>query len=420
MSGIILAEPQEQRRNRLASLVLLRRLATYNVRIGLEKVAMVAIAIAITLASEQRIVGWLALLPALVGTALNLLALHVTQGAPRGRLLRRYEAHLSTIEGHPQLNLPAFVECLGAVGLIVAGAWAVTDLPDVWRLVYVAVGTAYACLVSCSIFDDNAWYNPDVRSPTWQEIDRVLCGVQICALVLAVSWWAPWQPSERIGLVVVAAIGFIVPLRAGATQLLVADLEPLVEAERQRGTRLVIEETARELLPILTELRQLAAELGPDGASVQRLAESALSGVADIPNQVAHSVTQGEGQPLQVVAERLISLAGAAGRDLTVTLPPNLNLVDADRRLASQAMRDLAGNAISASATRIYIELRQIGPRLVVLVADDGRPIPDGAWKSAGSSSAELESKLAARGGTLSVEMSNLNKVVMATWVLAG
>lgn len=420
MSGIILAQPQEQRRDRLASLVLLRRLTTYTVRLGLEKSAMVMIAVAVTLVSDQRLLGWLALLPALIGTGLNLLALLVTQGTPRGRLLRRYEAHLSTIEGHPQLNLPAFVECLGAVGLIVAGAWTVTDLPDAWRLVYVAVGTAYACLVSCSIFDDNAWYNPDVRSPTWQEIDRVLCGVQVCALVLVVSWWAPWQPSERIGLVVVAAIGFTVPLRAGATQLIVADLEPLVETERQRGTRLVIEETSRELLPILTELRQLATELGPDGASVQRLAESALSGVADIPNQVAHSVAQGEGQPLQVVAERLISLAGAAGRELTVTLPPNLSLVDEDRTLASQAMRDLAGNAISASATRIYVELRRIGPRLVVIVADDGRPIPDGVWKSAGSSSAALETKLAARGGSLTVENGPLNKVVVATWGSAG
>jgi hypothetical protein len=286
--------------------------------------------------------------------------------------------------------------------------------------VYVAAGTAYACLVSCSIFDDNAWYNPKVRSPTWQEVDRVLCGIQVCVLVLGVSWWAPWQPGERIGLVVVAAIGFTVPLRAGATQLLVADLEPLVEAERQRGTRLVIEETSRELLPILTELRQLAAELGPDAAAVQRLADSALSGIADIPNQVAHSATQGDGQPLQVVAERLSSLARAAGRDLTVTLPPNLSLVDDDRRLASQAMRDLAGNSISASATRIYVELRQIGPRLVVIVADDGHPIPDGVWKSPGSSSAALEAKLAARGGSLSVENSTLNKLVMATWVSAG
>jgi glucose-6-phosphate-specific signal transduction histidine kinase len=83
-------------------------------------------------------------------------------------------------------------------------------------------------------------------------------------------------------------------------------------------------------------------------------------------------------------------------------------------------MRDLAGNAISASATRIYVELRQIGPRLVVIVADDGHPIPDGVWKSPGSSSAALEAKLAARGGSLSVENSTLNKLVMATWVSAG
>lgn len=420
MSGIILARPQESRRDRLANLVLLRRLTTYTHRIGAAKLAMVAVAVGVTLASDHRHLAWLALMPALVGTVLNLLAVFVTQGTPRGRLLRRYEAHLSTIEGHPQLNLPTFVECLGAVGLIVGAAWAVTDLPDAWRLVYVAAGTAYACLVSCSIFDDGAWYNPEVRSPAWQEVDRVLCGVQVCALVLLVSWWAPWEPAERIGVVVVAATGFIVPLRAGATQLLVADLEPLVEAERQRGTRLVIEESTRELLPILTEIRQLATVLGPGASAVQQLAESALSGIADLPNQVAHSATQGEGRPLQVVADRLVSLAETAGAELRVTLPPTLTLTEDDLRLASQAMRDLGGNAISAGATRIYIELRRIGPRLLVLVADDGRRIPAGVWKSPGSSSAALEARLAERGGSLSVENSTLNKVVMATWVAAG
>ena len=56
----------------------------------------------------------------------------------------------------------------------------------------------------------------------------------------------------------------------------------------------------------------------------------------------------------------------------------------------------------------------------MVIVADDGRPIPDGVWKSPGSSSAALEAKLAAREGSLTVENSALNKLVMATWVSAG
>lgn len=417
MSGIILAQPQEVRRDRLANLVLLRRLGTYSRRNATEKVVPVAMAIGVTLCSDHHLLGWLALIPALVGTALNLLALLVTQGSPRGRLMRRYEAHLSTIEGHPQLNLPALVECFGAVALLVGAAWAVSDVSAIWRLVYVAAATAYMCLVSCSIFDDSAWYNPNVRSPQWQEVDRVLCGVQICALVLGVTWWAPWQPAERIGLIAIAAIGFVVPLRAGGTQLLVADLEPLVEAERQRGTRLVIEETARELLPILTEIRQLSAVLGSEASRVQRLAESALSGMADIPNQVAHSAAQGDGPSLQVIADRLVTLGESAGRELTVTLPPDPALSDDDRALASQAMRDLAGNAMSASANRIYVELRRIGPRLLVLVADDGRPLPQQAWKTPGSSSSALEARLKARDGSLSVENGPLNKIVMATWM---
>ncbi len=421
MSGIILARPQEQRRDRFANLVLLRRLASYTGVLSANKVAAVVVAVAITLASDNRLVAGLALLPALVGTVLDVVALRVTQGTPRGRLLRRYEKHLATSEGHPQLNLPALVECVGAVAMVAAAAWAVTDLPTIVRITYVGVATGYVAAVCCSIFDDNAWYNPAVRAPQWQEVDRVLCGVQACAVVLLITWWAPWGEAERIGLIAIAACGFLVPLRAGATQLLVSDLEPLVEAERQRGTRLVIEETSRELLPILAEIRQLSADLvpdlGPAAERVHRLAESALSGIADIPNQVAHSARQDGGQSLRVVADRLVTLGRAAGRELSVTLPAGPELAPDDRQLASQAMRDLAGNAISARANRIYVELRRVGPRLVIIVADDGRPIPSGAWKSPGSSSAALEAKLAARGGALSAENGALNKVVMATWV---
>lgn len=417
MSGIILAQPQEARRDRLANLVLLRRLTTYTRRIGAEKVFMVALAIAISLASDHRLLAWLALAPAVLGTVLNLLAMVATHGTPRGRLMRRYEYHLSSVEGDPTLNLPAVFECVGAVALVVGAAWAVTDLPGICRLVYLAAASAYACLVSCSIFDDGAWYNPGVRSPRWQEIDRVLCGAQLSVLVLGVAWFAPWEPSEHAGLIAIAAIGFVVPLRAGATQLLVSDLDPLVESERQLGTRLVIEETSRELLPILTEIRQLSTALGPRAARVQRLAEAALVGMADIPNQVAHSASQRDGQPLRVVADRLIALGESAGRELTVTLPAELLLAEDDRALASQAMRDLAGNAMSASANRIYVELRRIGPRLVVLVADDGRPFPERAWKAPGSSSLALDARLKARGGSLSVEAGPLNKVVIATWV---
>ena len=417
MSGIILAQPQDRRRDRLASLVLLRRLAGFSRWSVVSKTAVMLVAVSVTLCSQHRLVAWVLLMPALVGTALDLLAVHVTQGTPRGRLLRGYEAHLVEVEGDQRLNLPAYVECVGAVAMVAAAAWAVTDLPNGVRLVYVAVATAYLGTVSSSIFDDSAWYNPEVRAPHWQEIDRILCGVQACVVVLAITWTAPWGPAMRIGLIAIAVSGLLVPLRAGQTQLLVADLGPLVEAERQRGTRLVIEEASRELLPVLIEMRQVCAELGPEAANVARLAESALAGIGDIPNQVAHSARQLDGQPLQVVADRLISLGESAGRDLTVAIPATLDLGDVDRSLASQTMRDLAGNAISAQATRIHVEVRRAGPRLMIIVADDGRPIPAAAWRAPGSSTAALAARLDERQGSLTFEHGNLNKVVMATWV---
>src|SRR6478735_5673260 len=184
MSGIILAQPQERRRARLANLVLLRRLVDYTNRVSIEKAGAVVVALGINLASDHRLLASITLLPALVGTVLNLLALQVTHGRPRGRLLHRYETHLSTSQGNPRPNLPAVVECIGGVCMVAGAAWAVTDLPDVVRMVYVAVATGYLVAVCSSIFDDNAWYNPAVRSPHWQEIDRILSGVQVCAVML--------------------------------------------------------------------------------------------------------------------------------------------------------------------------------------------------------------------------------------------
>jgi hypothetical protein len=133
MSGIILAQPQDRRRDRLASLVLLRRLAAFSRWSVVSKIAVILVAVAVTLCSQHRLVAWLLLMPALAGTTLDLLAVQVTQGTPRGRLLRGYEAHLIRVEGHQRLNLPAYVECVGAVSMVAAAAWAVTDLPPAGR-----------------------------------------------------------------------------------------------------------------------------------------------------------------------------------------------------------------------------------------------------------------------------------------------
>jgi signal transduction histidine kinase len=415
---MILAQPQELRRDRLADLALLRRLSAYTTRTTLAKLVSVAVALGVAAASDRAWLPWLALVPVLIGITLHLLAVLVTRRGTGTVGLRQYEAHLTGLEGQPALNLPAVAECCGGIFLVVGAAWTVGDLSGVSRLSYLAAAASYLCLVSSSIFDESSWYNPAVRSPSWQEINRYLCGLQMAAVLLLIAWWAPWTPTEKAGVAVVASWSIVVWLRVGATQYLLQDLEQLVEQERQVGTRFVIEETRRSLLPPLVEIRQLAAGLGDVARPVLEHAQRAIDGIQDIPNQVAHSVRHGQGETLETVAERLVTLSDAAAAELTVQLPSAVDLREADRATASLAMRDLVGNAVSAGAARVTLTVRKLGPRMLVAVTDDAPPMPTGAWKSPGTSSAALEARLAALSGSLSVDSAATSKTVTATWMV--
>src|SRR3954449_7932090 len=107
---MILAQSQELRRDRLAGLALLRRLAEYTTRTTVAKLVAVAVAVAIVSASHRPLLPWLALVPAVAGLGLNVLALAVTTSEPKSALLRRYEAHLTRVQGRQQMNLPAIAE----------------------------------------------------------------------------------------------------------------------------------------------------------------------------------------------------------------------------------------------------------------------------------------------------------------------
>jgi signal transduction histidine kinase len=414
---MILTQPQELRRGRLAYLAFLRRLRPYSLRMAYTRGALVLVAVVIDLSSKHALIACLLTLPAVVGTSLSYLAAIAPGIESNQPLLRIYEEHLARTDGYPRLNLPAIVELWGSILLIVAAAWAVVDLPGSVRLAYLATATLFICNVSCAIFDDHAWYNPAVRSPRWQEIDRVLSGPQMGLLVLGIAVWAPWTSTERVGVLILACWSFLVPLRITSTQHLTRNLEPLVEEERQFGTRFVIEQTTESLLPPLTEALRLARGQGTCGEPLTTLISSAIDGIIDIPNQVAHSARVVDGDPLRTVADRLASLAASAGRSIDIVMPSALALAAPDRTLASLAMRDLVGNAITAGAGEIVLTVRVLGPRLMVIVTDDGRAMPEGAWKSAGTSSASLERRLLDRRGSLSLDSAGDAKTVTATWV---
>jgi hypothetical protein len=418
---VILTQPQDERRDRLANLAYLRRLADFTRREAAVRVSVLALALPLALVSSSRSLAVLVCLPALVGIVLNLTASAVVGGATTQHpLVGWYEEHLARTEGSPRLNLPAFVESVGAVCLAIVPAWVTTDLPQPVRLLLLGLAAANLCSVSGSIFDDNAWYNPLVRAPRWQEVDRIVSGPQVSLVIVASAWFAPWPaPSiARTGVVIVSLWGLLVSLRITSSQHLTRDLAPLVEHERQFGTRFVITETTRALTPPLLEAGRIAVALGPDAARVAALASDAVARINDIPAQVARSAWSRSDVPLATVSERLSTLASAAGAALEVQFPARLRLVEDDRRLAGQAMLDLTGNAITAGAAQIVLTLQQLGDRLMVIVTDNGRPMPPGAWKSAGTSSAALEQRVSARHGYLTVDQAAGSKTVTASWVV--
>jgi hypothetical protein len=413
---VILSQRQDQRRDRLANLAFLRRSVGHgyymtNLRFAL----LVGIALIVT-TSDRHTWAFLWMTPAVAGTLLHCLGLTAASYDGTNLWVRRYEAHLARTQGRPRLNLSAVFEIGGSVGLVGLAGHVVSDLNPGLRLLCLVFAVTYTCTVAYAIYDDSAWYNPEVRSPRWQEWSRILCAPQLVVLILALAvFGAQWSPGAYRAPFLVAAYGIVPSILLTLNQFMTSGLNRLVERERQHGTRFVIEQTMRLLEP-LNEARRLAEQLGQP--QIAALAENAVNSLRDIPQQVVHAGREDESAPLATIADRMAVLVESAGAEMSAHVPADLQLSESDRKLASVVIRDLIGNAIKAKARHIGLTVIPTGARMFVVVTDDGVPMPRGAWRAPGTSSALLAARLRERSGGLRVEKwADQTKAVAANWL---
>lgn len=163
----------------------------------------------------------------------------------------------------------------------------------------------------------------------------------------------------------------------------------------------------------MAELELLAAEHAADAPVLLALATHARSRLRDTLAAAEHP-----GAPRRSVDELLgpvLTLARAIGVAVELEVAPGV-LTDSVLPTAVWVLRDLVGNAINADATHVRAQVRGDGGRVRLAVSDDGRRMPAGVWKSAGTSSARLERHLILLGGSLTAEDTPGGKVVTAVF----
>ncbi len=408
------------RRDRLAYLAMLRRSSVYNLRsLSLRVVAVAAVGAA-SLNSRH----WLAVLVlCLPATACLVLQTVKARHEHAGSLPRRWPAtalyaEVSHKDGRHELPLETYTELVSGLLLVAVASWVATDLPPLVRVVALAGAVGHLVCTSCAIFTDHAWYNPEEADrPVWHEVVRWFCGPVTAGLVSAVALPAEWSESTWLAAVVLCLAPLLVSVRVRDADLMVSHLGALVREEAHTGRELVISETHGALS---THLRLLEQEARAVRSSAPTLYELAVSANARLRETMTLArIGQTSSTTPASLAAPVLTLARAVGAQVGVDIQVE-HLDREDRDLARVVLSDLVGNAVNAGAGVIAVHLAERGGLLVIEVVDDASPMPSGVWKSAGTSSERLETRLAALQGSLTCEEGPGTKTVRAQWVPSG
>ena len=410
----------QSRRDRLAYLTMLRRSSAYNLRATAVRAVAVAAVGTGVLHSERWLLGLLLWLPAVVVVALQLVQSHHERAASLPRLwpATALHAELSRKNGRHDIAVETYAEIVAGLLLVVLTSWVVTDLPDLLRLLLLVAAVGHFTSTACAIFTDHAWFNPDERGrPVWHEALRVVSGPLTAGLVSVLALPAHWPESTWLAAVVVCLAPLLVSLRVRDTDLALAHLVPLVREESHAGRELVISETHGALS---THLRLLEQEARAVRSSAPTLYELAVSANARLRETMTLArIGQDSSTTPASLAAPVLTLARAVGAEVSVDIDAD-DLGRDDRDLARIVLSDLVGNAVNAGAGAIAVHLAQRPGLLVIEVEDDASPMPDGVWKSPGTSSARLEARLTGLQGSLSCEHGAGTKTVRARWVPRG
>ncbi|GAA1426705.1 hypothetical protein GCM10009616_01930 [Microlunatus lacustris] len=410
----------QSRRGRLAYLTMLRRSGTYALRsIALRAVVVVAVATGVV-HSDHRLLALALWLPAAACVLLQLLQAHHerTGSTPRFWPATALHAELSRKNGRHDIAFETYVEIAGGLLLVVLAAWVVTDLPPLLRLVLLTAAVGHFACTACTIFTDHAWFNPDERGrPVWHEVLRWVSGPLTAGLVSVLALPARWPQETWLAAVVVCLAPLLVSLRVRDTDLTLSHLVPLVREEAHAGRELVISETHGALSTHLRLLEQEARGVRTSSPTLYELAVSANARLRE--TMTLARIGEASSTTPASLAAPVLTLARAVGAEVSVQIDAE-HLGREDRDLARIVLSDLVGNAVNAGAATIGVHLAQRPGELVIEVEDDASPMPVGVWKSTGTSSARLQTRLAGLQGSLTHEQGSGTKTVRARWVPQG
>lgn len=404
------------RRSTLAYLTVLRGASSYHLTARHFHGALGLVALALVIPSVHVMTAVPVVLVALGGPTLNyLLGLQHRGWLPALPPLRRVAESLDRRDGRHQLNLPALLEILGLMALVVVFSWIVTDLSAERRLFGLLVAVAFTLSVAHAIYSDHTWFNPaETDPPRWHEALRSVAGLSTALLVAGIALPGQWTASERGAVTVIAALPLIVGVRLRDMDQTIAVLAVVVDDERRRGRQLVVDETERALSRPLAELEQLAQQHRGGAGVLLDLATHARSRL----QETLATANQPPQHPptIDELLGPVLTLARAIGVSVQVTLELG-GLSEKGLTTAVWVLRDLVGNAINADGSVVEVTAWHYGGSVVLTVSDDAAPMPSGVWKAPGTSSARLERHLILLGGLLEMERTVSGKVVTARFL---
>jgi len=176
------------------------------------------------------------------------------------------------------------------------------------------------------------------------------------------------------------------------------------ESERRRIERDLHDGAQQRLVSIGLTLRHLQHQLGEPGAEVTRLLDATVQEVADTIEElreIAHGIRPGALD--DGLASALRDLVQRTQLPASVRVPDRRFSRDVETAAYFIACEGVTNAAKHARATRLDLEVREVGGRLVLKVTDDGI---GGAALRDGGGLVGVSDRVAAHGGRLSIESS--------------
>ena len=333
---------------------------------------------------------------------------------PRFWLAKAYRRNLARTDGRHRLSLGSYIEIPESCILLAIPSWVTTDDPLWARLIMLAAAVGFFISTSLLIYNDHTWFNPDEPDPpAWHEVFRLLAGPITTGITCLIVLPADWGPDGWWAALAISLFPLTINLRISDTDLIMDVLPRLVQEESHAGRELVINETHGALSTNLRLLEQQARQVRPVAPALYDLAVSANSRLRE--TLTLARLGQESSTALQNLEAPVLTLARAVGARAEVQVTVN-RLGSADRDLARLVLNDLVGNALNAGAGDVRVTIAPDGPRVVISVTDDAPPMAPGVWKTPGTSSARLETRLTELSGSLRSTQQAGTKTVTACW----